>query len=84
MARLMLAEGLSAASIGLHLAVTTRTVNRWRLNYKVWGEAYPPYGRDCTTKQGRPLLLTTEQQRFMLAYLSDRPTTYLNEVALVL
>lgn len=68
------------AAIALRLGVTKRTSERWRLNFKVYGSAYPPdYGH-----RGRPRALTTEQAQWMIAYLDERPNAYCNELALAI
>ena len=80
-ARLLLNEtDDSTASIATELGVTARTVRRWRLSFDLFGEAYAP---SFTTK-GRPRALTVAQERWLLDYLDDQPTVYLDELSLAL
>lgn len=66
------------AAIALQLGVTKRTIERWRLNFEVYGTAYPPdYGH-----RGRPRALTTEQAQWLIAYLDERPSAYCSKLAM--
>ena len=80
-ARLLLNEtDQSTDSIGIELGVTARTIRRWRLSFDLFGEAYaPPF-----TALGRPRALTVAQEQWMLDYLDDQPTAYLDELVLAL
>ena len=80
-ARLLLNEtDQSTEAIGLELGVTSRTIRRWRLSFDLFGEAYaPPFAAI-----GRPRALTVAQERWMLDYLDDQPTAYLDELVLAL
>jgi transposase len=50
-----------------------------RLNLELWGELYTP----PSMKLGRPRTLTHTQEAFVLSYLQDQPTAYLDEVCQV-
>ncbi|KAK0768499.1 hypothetical protein LTR91_014333 [Friedmanniomyces endolithicus] len=52
-----------------------------RSNLELYGAAYPP---SPTAVQGRPRALTDEQSAWMLAYLDNKPTAYLDELALAI
>lgn len=76
-ARLRLETGETPSSISRRLNVNKRTIERWRVNFALYGTAYPPnFGN-----QGRPRALTTEQAGFLLAYVEERPTAELEEIA---
>lgn len=68
----------SCFTIASRLGFSKKTIERWRLNFEVYGEAYPP---DFATR-GRPKALTYEQAGWMIAYLDERPHAYLDELAL--
>ncbi|KAI7226591.1 hypothetical protein KC330_g8761 [Hortaea werneckii] len=68
----------NCSAIALRLGYSKGTVEKCRLNYEVYGEVYPP---DFATR-GRARALTTEQAGWMIAYLDERPSAYLEELAL--
>lgn len=78
--RMLLDSDVPPTSIALQLGISRRTVERWRLSIELFGASYPP----AFSKQGRPRALTNAQLDWMLAYLNDRPSTYLDELALVM
>ena len=71
---------LSCRAIALEMGVDKKTIERMRLSFELFGTPYPP----PFAKIGRPRALTTAEEQFLLAYLEDQPTAYLDELALVL
>lgn len=53
------------------------TIYRIRTSLDVWGTPYPP----SLAKIGRPRLLTALHEKALLAFLTDRPTAFLDEMA---
>lgn len=66
------------AAIAIKCGVSKRTVERMRLSFELFGQPYP----DPVQKTGRPIALTEAQVQWILDYLKDQPTAYLDELAL--
>ena len=71
---------LSCEAIGLEMAVNERTIERVKTNLELFCTFYPP----AFTRRGRPRALTTAEEQFLLNYLEDQATAYMDELALVL
>ncbi|WPG98723.1 Hypothetical protein R9X50_00151700 [Acrodontium crateriforme] len=73
-----LEDGVSSEDIGKRLNISKRTVDRIRISYDLFGEAYSP--ASDVAKAGRPRLLTPEQEIAVLEYLDDNPTAAHEEI----
>jgi transposase len=78
MMKALLDDGLSPARVCGRVGVSKKTVERIRLNYELFGAPYPP----PAVALGRPRALTYAQELWVLDFVADRSTTYLDEVAL--
>ena len=80
-AEVLFNEGhLSASANSARLGYNKRTIERWRINFELYGDAYPP----PVAVRGRPRALTTEQMRWLLSYLDQKPAAYCDEISIAL
>jgi hypothetical protein len=76
--RLRLEAGQGNKAIIKATKVNRKTVTRMRLNLDLFGELYSP---EWTYKKlGRRRTFTHDQEQFILSYLYDQPTAYLDEL----
>ena len=71
---------LPCSVIGSKCGVNKRTVERMKTNLELFGSFYPP----AFNRRGRPRALTIAEEEWLLLYLEDQPTAYMDELALVL
>ena len=71
---------MPCAAIGRELGVNKRTIERMKTNLELFGSFYPP----AFNRRGRPRALTVAEEKFVLDYLDDQPTAYMDELSLAL
>lgn len=64
------------------LKISLATVKRMRTSFDLYGTPYAP--AELRSVLGRPQAMTAEVVGWLLAYLDNRPTAYLDEMQLVL
>lgn len=78
--RALLALDHHPAVIATRLELNKRTIERLRLNFELFNAPYAPK----MARHGRPPMLQAVHRDFLLHYLEDRPTAYLDELTLAL
>ena len=76
----LLETELSAADIAVNVGVSKRTIERVRLSYELFGKPYP----DPVAVRGKHRALSYEHGCWLVSYLDDQPSAYLDELVLAL
>jgi transposase len=77
--RLRIEQGESTNAIHRSTRITKQTIRRWRLNLDLFSNLYAP----SFIVLGQPKKLSYDQEVFILTYLEDQPTSYLDEIVQV-